>query len=297
MVDFGDAERNIQNYFSIGAEVVFADERYTVNKIGKPTCQEGEPKTDIYILLVNGNNEQEIKISFKKDNADFLENKIKAERAEQLFGTDWQSVIESSTAQMKDKFLAKPLIYKTKFKRTEKGAITLGWKFELMNKQSGELSERIRLNSRQIYDVYAGANLADDKKHATVNDEVIAHSGVANYMLIGSDVNSAQDVINKMITIEQYAQDNPDIYFACKALNYRTFKKVKEPYDGDRPLAVQIKWTVENDKLTPNLIFHKPLNCNGKAVAQQLVECMQQLGIKTTDDLNKSNAVSDCIIE
>lgn len=59
---------------------------------------------------------------------------MSADRAVQLFGEDWVNIIEQSTMAMSDRFEERMLIYKNKFKRTEKGAITLGWKFELLNK-------------------------------------------------------------------------------------------------------------------------------------------------------------------
>lgn len=48
-----------------------------------------------------------------------------------------------------------------------------------------------------------------------------------------------------MIPIDEYIKAHSDIYFACKALNYRTFK---QKYDGDRPLSVQVDWEVKEGK-------------------------------------------------
>ena len=44
------------------------------------------------------------------------------------FGSDWEFVIENSTTAIKDRFAERMLIYRNSFKRTNKGAITLGWK-------------------------------------------------------------------------------------------------------------------------------------------------------------------------
>lgn len=288
MKDFGDAEKKILQYFSRGTSVVFNGQTFTVELSGKATCQNGEPKTDIYVLLEQGDMSEEIKISYKKANADFLENKISAERAEQLFGENWKTVVEQSTGQITSQFFARHLIYKTKHKRTEKGAITLGWKFELMNKTSGELSGKIPLTPAQLVDVYAGTNLSDDKKHATVNGEVIENSGVATHILMGDNVDSAQCVIDNMVSIENYAFENPDIYFACKALNYRTFK---QKFDGNRPLAVQVNWQIIDNKLTPTLIFDNPFGWNGSDAANSLKDCLSALSIETTDDINESNVI------
>lgn len=293
MGDFGDAERRILAFMTEGTEFVFQDRKYRVIFSGKPTCHKGEPKTDIFILAESENDKVEIKISYKKENADFIENKMSAERAEHLFGTDWEEIIEQSTTAIRDKFEERMLIYKNKFKRTEKGAITLGWKFELLNKNSGELSGKMLLTEEQVIDVYAGSNLSEDKQNAMVCGQVIENSGIANYILMDEDVHSAQDVIDKMIPITEYVKLHPDIYFACKALNYRTFV---EKWDGDRPLSVQVFWNAEENKLVPKLVYDKPLTVKGNEVAGRLLRYMKLLNIKTTDDIDDDNAGTDRII-
>lgn len=145
MGDFGEAERRILRFMSEGTEFVYEGKEYAVILSGKPTCRKGEPKTDIYILAESDEDEIEIKISYKKENADFIENKMSAKRAKQLFGEDWIDIIEQSTTAIQDKFYERMLIYKNGFKRTEKGSITLGWKFELLNKRGGDLSGKMLL--------------------------------------------------------------------------------------------------------------------------------------------------------
>ena len=167
------------------------------------------------------------------------------------------------------------------------GSITLGWKFELLNKAGGDLSGVMNLSKKQIYDVYAGNNLPLDKRNAIVDGECIVDSGVANYILVGNCYSNAQQVIDNMKTVDDYIAYHPNIYFACKALNYRTFAS---KYDGDRPLSVQVNWFVNNDnKLDCNLTFDKPLEFNGTAVAQKLLQALNQLGITTTDDITSNN--------
>lgn len=293
MGDFGDAERRILAFMTEGTEFVFQEKEYKVLLSGKPTCYKGEPKTDIYILAEYSSDEVEIKISYKKENADFIENKMSAERAEQLFGDDWANIIKQSTTSISDRFEERMLIYKNKFKRTEKGAITLGWKFELLNKNSGDLSGKMLLTEEQVIDVYAGSNLSDDKRNAMVAGQVIENSGVANYILMDENVHSAQDVIDKMVPIKEYVNMHPDIYFACKALNYRTFA---EKWDGDRPLSVQVYWNAEENKLVPELVYDKPLIVKGNEVANRLLQYMKALNIKTTDDIDDDNVGTDRIV-
>lgn len=293
MGDFGDAERRILSFMAEGTEFAFQGKDYKIILSGKPTCHKGEPKTDIYILAEAGSDKTEIKISYKKENADFIENKMSEERAEQLFGDDWENIIEQSTTAISDRFEERILIYKNKFKRTEKGAITLGWKFELLNKNSGELSGKMLLTEEQVIDVYAGSNLADDKRNAMLAGRVIENSGIANYILMDEKVHSAQDVIDKMIPITEYVKIHPDIYFACKALNYRTYA---EKWDGDRPLSVQVFWSVKENKLVPELVYDRPLTVKGNEVAERLLQYMRKIHIKTTDDINDSNVGTDRII-
>ncbi|MCM1121538.1 MAG: hypothetical protein NC416_03035 [Eubacterium sp.] len=294
MFDFGDAERRILSYFLCGTEIFYNGRKLKVQESGKPTCPQGEPKTDIYVLASDNISSEEIKISYKKANADFLENKMNAERAEQLFGSDWRWIIEQSTTSIQDNFEKRTRIYKERLARTEKGVITLGWKFELMNKLSGDLSGKMKLSRNQVNDVYAGINLSEDKRNATVNGRKIPNSGVADYILVSDCVNSAQEIIDQMLPIKEYTGRHPDIYFACKALNYRTFAK---KYDGDRPLAVQVDWHIEDEKLVSELIFDRPLEMNGTEMAKRLVQCMENLKIKTTDDIGSSNADMNNVYE
>ena len=283
MGNFGDAERRILAFMAEGTEFVFQEKNYKIILSGKPTCHKGEPKTDIYILAESASDKVEIKISYKKENADFIENKMSADRAEQLFGENWVNIIEQSTMAISDRFEERMLIYKNKFKRTEKGAITLGWKFELLNKNSGDLSGKMLLTEEQVIDVYAGSNLADDKRNAMVSGQVIENSGIANYILMDENVNSAQDVIDKMVPIKEYVKMHPDIYFAGK-------------WDGDRPLSVQVYWNAEDNKLIPELVYDQPLTVKGNEVANRLLHYMKKLNIKTTDDIDDDNAGTDRII-
>lgn len=146
--------------------------------------------------------------------------------------------------QLKGKFKSKPLIYKHKKGKTNAGSITLGWKFELLNKSSGELSNKIALSKKQVIDVYSGTNLPNDKKNALIKESRVPNSGIANCLLIGNTelYTTAQDVINNIIPITTYVESHPDIYLACKALNYRTFE---QKFDGNRPLCVFVDWDVK----------------------------------------------------
>lgn len=292
-INFGDTERHIKFLFAKDSNFKINNEIYRVILSGKPTCSNGEPKTDIYVLVENTNTSQEyeLKISVKKTNADFLENKISAERAESILGENWSEIIKRSTLQLEDSFNNRPLIYKNKHGRTNAGSITLGWRFEFVNKNNGELSNKILLTHQQILDVYSGNTLPPSKKNSFVNDLQIPNSGIANLILVGDidDFNDIDSVLQNLITIDDYAKLHPNIYFACKALNYRTFE---HKFEGNRPLSVFVDWNACNGKLEPTIRFDSPLVVRGNEVANKLLYTLSQLNIYTTDDITEQHLSS-----
>lgn len=292
---FGETEKYIHSFFPEGKVLDFDGNKYEVVLSGKPTTQIGEPKTDVYICLENEMETIEVKISVKKSNADFLENKTSAERAKQIFGEDWSEIIIKSTTQLEEKFLDRNVIFKEKSGRTQAGSITLGWKFELVNKLSGELSDHILLTRNQKIGVYSGTNLSNDKKHAVVNNVCVENSGIANSILICDldEYDSAEQILKQLVPIAEFVDQEPNIYFACKALNYRTFQ---EKYDGNRPLAVFIDWENNDGKLKPVFIFDRPLVTKGNEVAKNLSNVLEELNIKDTDDIDIDNVSSTAYI-
>lgn len=294
MAKFGDAERHIAHLLKNGSQFKIDNQLFTVVNVGKPTCKKGEPKTDIYVLGKSHTGvEKELKISFKKENADFIENKTNSERAEALLGANWTEIIKSATLSIQTAFENKKLIYKVKGGRTEEGAITLGWKYELLNKTGGELSGVINLTREQVVDVYAGTHLSDDKRNASVNCEVIENSGIANCILMNDSVATAQEVIDNLYSIDEYVDKYPTVYFACKALNYRTYH---DKYDGDRPLSVYVDWSIQNGKLTSTLVYNNPLNVKGTEVANRLKDALKALNIKTTKDITDDTVTNPSVI-
>lgn len=287
---FGENERRICSLFTPGTSFNYRGLSYTVKFADKPVCSKGEPKTDIFIRTETNDslhNTVDFKISYKKDNADFIENKTSAERAEQLLGANWKDIICESTTALRENFENRAIVYMDKFRRTEAGSITLGWKFELLRVPSGDLSGEMILTHQQKRDVYAGTNLVGDKRNATVAGKTIPDSGIAEYIFEEiTPAATCQDVIDNMQTIDEFLELYPKVYYACKALNYRT---LAQKYDGARPLSVFIEWNAVNGKLEPTFVYDKPLITRGDVVCNKLLAAMKELSINNTNDLTPSN--------
>lgn len=286
MADFIEAEEVVRKFFPKGTTFDYEGEEYMVIDSGKPLPQKGkgEPKTDIYVCAQSEGTTKEFKISYKKKNADFLENKMKSDRAEQIFGANWKEIIEENTKCISDRFEETPVLFLDQRKKTEPGSMTLGWRFELFNKLQGGLSGKMENMTRdQVYEVYAGKKLEERKRNAKVNGKVIPNSGTADYILVADEVESAQDIINRMQPIGEYIDENPDIYFGCKALNYRSKKKKME---GNRALAVQVDWHVEDEKLSIDIEYEKPLMRDGKQMKAAVQTCLKLLQKKDATEFD-----------
>lgn len=253
MPDFIDTEHSVEKLFPVGTTFFFEGKEYKVLLCGKPRPSQGECKTDVYIKGIAPDGEvRELKISVKQKNADFLENKMSLGRACEIFGKDASDIIRRCLLSIQDRFIDDCLVYFEEKGKTGARTMKLGWKFELLNKLSGEKSGILELTEEQKNDVFAGINLSVDKKNSRVNGQIINDSGVANYILNIDDDNMTQDTcLRNLQPIEEYVKSQT-IYFACKALNYR-FDKNK--WDGPRPLSVYVDWFVDNGKLNAHLIL------------------------------------------
>ena len=286
MADFIEAEEVVRKFFPKGTTFDYEGEEYMVIDSGKPLPQKGkgEPKTDIYVCAQSEGTTKEFKISYKKKNADFLENKMKSDRAEQIFGANWKEIIEENTKRISDRFEETPVLFLDQRKKTEPGSMTLGWRFELFNKLQGGLSGKMEnLTRDQVYEVYAGKKLEERKRNAKVNGKVIPNSGTADYILVTDEVESAQDIINRMQPIGEYIDENPDIYYGCKALNYRSKKKKME---GNIALSVQVDWHVEDEKLSIDIEYEKPLMRDGKQMKAAVETCLKLLQKKDATEFD-----------
>lgn len=284
MKKFSITEKQILNLFKNQKKLKLGLDTYDVVNLGKPIPSDGkgEAKTDVYVELENAKGEKiELKISIKQKNADFLENKISLERAKSILGENAKNLIIESIKEIEDKFKS-PLVYLQKSGKTEAGVLTIGWKFELMNKLSGAKSSKILLNYNQKLDIYSGSTLITEKKNCKLNEKIIPNSGVANFILEVDPNNlprTAQEVCNLLESIEKYVNDK-EIYFACKAINYRTSK---DKWDGNRPLAVYVNWSLKNNIIYSEIITDNPLELKANEIGIKIKCILSKL------DINKSN--------
>ncbi len=282
MSHFGETERKIRDLFLQVRNFSYEGREYVVLRCGKPVPSKGECKTDVYVLAQDKmRNKKEFKISVKQNNADFLENKIGLDRAIKILGDDAQAIIEKSITKIKKSFEEDYLVYFNSYKRTKALCLKMGWRFEFINKIGGEKCGIIDLTEQQKIDIYAGTNLSLDKKNCSVNGQIIANSGVANYIItVDKEEQNLDYYIAKMQPIEAFAKVQK-IYFVCKALNYR----VKEnKWEGNRALAVYVDWFLDKDgKLQGKLGFEKPLSVKGDVIGTKIRSLL------TTLKINKNN--------
>ncbi|MBQ9236613.1 MAG: hypothetical protein IJ183_01675 [Prevotella sp.] len=286
MPKFSETENYVRELFSPDASFSFEGAEYTILETAKPRPESGECKTDVYVKLRNNEGTcRELKISVKQENADFLENKIKYERAKEILGDDVDEILTESISRIRENFEKQYLVVFDKYGRTDAHTVKLGWKFELLNKAGGELSGEVALTPKQVMDVYSGQNLPKDKRDAYVNGKVVVDSGVANYILFVNDTRqySFDDIVKSLIPIEKYVEEHPRIYYACKALNYRADE---DKWDGDRPLSVYVDWTLERGAINGRLVFDEPLKKKGNEVGENLRRIMEEVNV-TKDNFDE----------
>lgn len=288
MSNHGETERHILRLFKRANIISFRGVNYQIKVVGKPKPNKGECKTDIYIQALNSENKEleEFKISVKQSDADFLENKVSLERAEEIFGKQASSIIQSSIETIQNDFLDDFLVYFKKGNRTESKCLRIGWKFEFINKHGGKRSGEIQLSDSQKKDIYSGVNLNKDKKNSKVNGVMIPNSGVANFMLeVDSIHNNLYYYLDRLADVDRFAVAQK-VYFACKAINYRA---IKNKWDGNRPLSVYIDWNLVGNKVFARVIMDEPLVKKANEIGLNIRRILNQLKISNSnfDDLKK----------
>jgi hypothetical protein len=133
--------------------------------------------------------------------------------------------------------------------------------------------------------------LPKEKKDASVGNSIVKESGVANYiMVVNPNVQLTVDYcILQMQTIEDYV-NGKEIYFACKALNYRA---TVNRWDGPRSLAVYVDWNIIDGKLHGKLIFDQPLQKKGDELGEKLKSLLRTLKINASNFSSLKGLLAD----
>lgn len=258
--NYAQLENKVLSLFIENEIIKYKGEEFLILSSGKPRARKGgEPKTDCYIKLQNTYNKEilEYKISCKlKSSNEFQENKVKAERAKEILGPDWENIISSTSQKIDHIFKNLPLNNPNGLKRNKNGHIVLGWKLEIATKPR-TLSSKLKLSEEKIKDyIYKGLNQEEEKRDSFINKIKIKNSGIANHILITeiNDINKAEDVLDKAILIDDYEIEPHYLIFTANTYNIQ-----KNKTDGNRPLAVRIEWKLVNNELYPNIKYDSPL--------------------------------------
>lgn len=284
---YGKLEQHIIETFEKDRFFTYHQKIYEVMIAGKPRPQGagGECKTDVFVRgkAVETGEIEDIKISVKNENKEFIGNKLKAADMEAYIGPGWENVVIEATESIQDRFENATLLYATRKHPTCANSITVGWKLEITDKERN-LSVPIPLSEQEVRDyAYKGTNLTEEKKNSLVNGVVIEGSGVADYIITTTeaDITCANDVIEQMENID--TAEIGDTYFVFTANNYRTDV---DKADGPRSLAVRVEWEYNDGKLVHNICYDKPLSYTGERDMAPLVKAaLKALGKKNIDEL------------
>jgi hypothetical protein len=240
-------EQRIIQLFTKGEQVTYKNILRTVDFATKPSYGRGEGKTDIYIAFTDG---ETLKISTKASTADFLENKCSKERALQIFDNDLSPLLDAINV-LKDNFSTHQIYYPSRTGNIEANSYTMGWRMDIINKNTGVLTAPLKLSKKQRCEVLCGNSLTGTKRNPTINGVTIMGGGIADMLLLHSEnYKTAQEVINALCHPDDYMDD---FYVTFRAVNYR---KNSDKIDGNRILAVPIKW---HSLTNPEIIFNEPL--------------------------------------
>lgn len=286
---FSESERLIRNLLEQHQVIQYENKSYDLILCAKPTVKGGggEPKTDIYVKAKDQQSKDiiEFKISYKKPNYAFVENKITSTRAHELYGKNWSQEVQSQIKKITEKFLGAPIVFFNKKGNVEEGSITLGWRYEIeIVKHNRALSTVLEhsvathvLKNRQGSPKYIDC---------IVNDKKIKNSGIPNYYLDMKfeDIDDAQYVYDHLQPIDGIIESDVAYRAAFLAQNYRSHIRRQE--GNNRDLAVWINWYVCNGKLECKHIFGEPLEQKSGSALENLKQCICKLGIDPDKDFN-----------
>lgn len=251
---------------SHGKKVMYHGKPYTVVGSSKPSSDSGEPKTDVFIRLVDDDGVYEdVCISCKKMNAAFIENKMSAETMKAYWGENAEQIIHDiiSESGIIEKILERQLIFPDGTSSIPGTlVVTQGYRLDITCGKGGDLSTKIMDDDVDgICNFISGGCLNDDKRNAYVElngkRERIDGAGVANVMYRGDDVpDDIQAILDMTFPVEEYAKQialSGGLNIEFKAVNYREDKD--KSADGNRPLAIALEYSRKEDG-TLTIIAH-----------------------------------------
>jgi hypothetical protein len=284
-------ENSVLGLFKEGEIVEYAGRSYSIKTADKPFAQDnrGEPKTDVYILLEDrmSGEEKEIKISYKSENYQFLENKMSGNRFREIFNKEETKAI-MELLPLNDR-VNREFEISTSDLLNEETRLTLGYRLDIMASDATGYMP-ITVSEETMAEILGGAKLEESKRNGVIHGEQVENSGVANYILVGDGFENANDALSKIIPISEYVKDESKrvIALAPKAVNMIPHRakhfggdKTK-PWDGNRPLAIALSWTREGDKLVgrpyikPGSLFRKWAHGVGDALLEKVVDAVDE---------------------
>ena len=287
MADAG-AEIRVRNVLKKIKTFELNSSKYKIIQLSKPTVSGGggETKTDIYIKAKNrsNGNEEEIKISYKRLSFSFIENKIKSYRAEAIYGKKWSEIICEQINEIRDNFLAKPLIYFESTGHTERGSFTLGWRYEM--EHNGKRKLQVKVKQDIAAQVWKNKGAQAQYRDGIVDGGKIPFSGMPNFCLTiePDDVKTADDIFRNLVSMDELIQTHGNITAAFLAQNYRSHKHKQE--GNKRHLGVWINWKIVNGKLDCEYVFDEPLEMESRPRLENLKGCLKELGIGLEGNFN-----------
>jgi hypothetical protein len=289
--DFIQSEDKLREMIDNSQDFEYEGKKYLVSKCCKPMLQGigGEVKTDVFILAecILNKEVKEFKISYKKPNWAFMENKLKKEKAEQIYGPKWSSIIRSQIIEIREKgyFEDAKLFYAFKRKRRiYPGSFTVGWRNEIEKDSSRKLHAIVKQDI--LEQVYASKGQHEKYRNAIVDGDVYENSGVPNYYLEidASAIKSTNDIFNNIISIsEAMKSHSPSASFLAQ--NYDPIND-KQHGGTNRDLGVYVRWYAEGSMLHHEIVYDRPLEINSNDATNTLKEALSTLDVLTGDNFN-----------
>jgi len=272
------AEKHVREIIDNG-EFTFENEHYQVIQNSKPSS---EKKTDFYVLArkIKDNTEREFKISYKKPDFSFVENKVQPHRIPYIYSENWSEILKVQIKPIQHLFNAESIIDFIKEK------IKIGWRYEIEQLDAPgiggrNLSTVIQQNISS--QVLWGDGCADKMRDALVDGKKITNSGIPDFILIKEpeNIKTIQDVFDDLHDIRKYAKKHWKMRAGFIAQNNRWNRQTKtwKTEGFSRSFAVWVKWDVVNQCLRGRPVYNKPLEKSAGDIIENLSSCLEEMGI------------------